>query len=172
MKFLRISVLLHPSKERQALTQVGYWFPMDASVGVMCSLHIRVTPYPIKRSWGEYCRWSQIIAHRSKACSSESPDADGSFTFLHEPEDDMKCVICLSVAEDPLQHEECGKLFCNECIENIEKHGKDKPCPHCKTEGQFYKDKKSEFKCKLCSHRSSTHSESEKSCKTFWISEG
>ena len=106
---------------------------------------------------------------RSKACSSESPDADGSFTFLHEPEDDMKCVICLSVAEDPLQHEECGKLFCNKCIE---KHGKDKPCPHCKTGGQFYKDKKSKFKCKLCSHRSSTHSESEKSCKTFWISEG
>ena len=31
---------------------------MDAGVGVMCSLHrklaIPVTPYPIKKSWGEH----------------------------------------------------------------------------------------------------------------------
>ena len=110
-------------------------------------------------------RWSQgiPIAHRSKACSSELPEANASFTFLHEPEDDLKCVICLSVAEDPLQHEECGKLFCNECIE---KHGKDKPCPHCKTEGQFYKDKKVSL---LCSHRSSTHLESEGLAKHFGL---
>ena len=45
---------------------------MDAGVGVMCSLHrilaIRVTPYPIKKSWGEHCynakaeRWVYKLA--------------------------------------------------------------------------------------------------------------
>ena len=27
------------------------------------------------------------------------------------------CAICLDVAEDPLQHGKCGKLFCKECLE-------------------------------------------------------
>ena len=58
--------------------------------------------------------------------------------FLSEPADILKCLICLSVARDPRQHEECGKLFCSECIE---KYGTDKPCPNCKQTGtQFYKD--------------------------------
>ena len=63
--------------------------------------------------------------------------------FLTEPDDALKCLICLAVAKDPRQHEECGKLFCNECIE---KYGKDKPCPNCKKTGaQFYKDHKSKL---------------------------
>ena len=41
--------------------------------------------------------------------------------FVGEPEDDLKCLICLSVAQDPLQHEKCGKLFCKNCLE---KHGR------------------------------------------------
>ena len=58
--------------------------------------------------------------------------------FLSEPDDALKCLICLSVARDPRQHEECGKLFCSECIE---KYGMYKPCPNCKKTGaHFYKD--------------------------------
>ena len=58
--------------------------------------------------------------------------------FLSEPNASLKCLICLSVARDPRQHEDCGKLFCSECIE---KYGTDKPCPNCQQTGaQFYKD--------------------------------
>ena len=58
--------------------------------------------------------------------------------FLSEPDVTLKCLICLAVARDPRQHEECGKLFCSECIE---KNGTDKPCPNCKQTGaHFYKD--------------------------------
>ena len=58
--------------------------------------------------------------------------------FLSEPDVSLKCLICLAVARDPRQHEECGKLFCSECIE---KYGTDEPCPNCKqSRRQFYKD--------------------------------
>ena len=64
--------------------------------------------------------------------------------FLSEPDDAPKCLICLAVARDPRQHEECGKLFCSDCIE---KYGTDKPCPNCKKIGtHFYKDHKSKAK--------------------------
>ena len=60
------------------------------------------------------------------------------YNFLSEPDVSLKCLICLAVARDPRQHEECGKLFCSECIE---KYGTDKPCPNCKKAGaHFYKD--------------------------------
>lgn len=63
--------------------------------------------------------------------------------FIAEPDDDLKCLICLEVARDPLQHEECGKLFCKECLE---KYGKDKPCPNCRAEhSHYYVDKRSKF---------------------------
>ena len=63
--------------------------------------------------------------------------------FLSEPDDALKCPICLSIAREPRQHEECGKLFCNACIE---KYGTHKPCPNCKKSGaQFYKDHRSKF---------------------------
>ena len=61
--------------------------------------------------------------------------------FLSEPDDALKCPICWAVARDPRQHEECGKLFCSECIK---KYGTHKPCPNCKKTGaHFYKDNKS-----------------------------
>ena len=67
------------------------------------------------------------------------------YQYVNEPDDDLKCVICLDVVQDPLQHEQCGKLFCKECIERL---GKDKPCPHCRTQGsQYYPDHKSEYVC-------------------------
>ena len=46
------------------------------------------------------------------------------YKFLAEPDDGLKCLICHEVARDPKQHEDCGKLFCEKCIE---KYGVRKP---------------------------------------------
>ena len=64
------------------------------------------------------------------------------YSFVSEPDDALKCLICHEVARDPLQHEDCGKLFCKECLEE---YGRDKPCPNCRTSSQYYKDNKSEL---------------------------
>jgi hypothetical protein len=65
------------------------------------------------------------------------------YSYVTEPDGDLKCVVCLGVAKDPLQHEECGKLICKQCME---RHGKSKPCPHCRTQGsKFYQDQISKF---------------------------
>jgi hypothetical protein len=66
---------------------------------------------------------------------------DYTYTFLSEPDAELKCVICLDVAKDPFQHEECGKLLCEKCLKT---HGRDKPCPQCRTDGaRYYKDNRS-----------------------------
>ena len=65
------------------------------------------------------------------------------YNFVSEPDDDLKCLICLGIARDPLQHEECGKLFCKVCLE---KYGKNKPCPNCRAkQSHYYADKRSRF---------------------------
>ena len=56
------------------------------------------------------------------------------YNFIGELSDKVKCLICLQVAEDPKQHETCGKIFCRECIEK----NKDKPCPSCRAESSNY----------------------------------
>ncbi len=41
------------------------------------------------------------------------------YKFIDEPEDILKCSICLEVAKgQPMQHgaSGCGKLFCKKCI--------------------------------------------------------
>ena len=69
------------------------------------------------------------------------------YNFIQELDEDLKCAICSNVAEDPIQHVTCGKLFCKDCLG---KHGNDKPCPHCKTEGAiFYPDTRSKC-CFVC----------------------
>ena len=68
---------------------------------------------------------------------------DMAYNFVGEPDEELKCVICLEVAKDPLQHEECGKLFCTDCLET---YGKEKPCAHCWTGGtHFYRDNRSKL---------------------------
>ena len=62
--------------------------------------------------------------------------------YIDEPDPALKCLICLLVAKNPMQHVICGKLFCKSCIE---KHGTEKPCPHCRKEGLYYPDTKSEL---------------------------
>ncbi len=71
------------------------------------------------------------------------------YKFLTEPEDDLKCLICHEVARDPKQHEDCGKLFCEKCIE---KYGMGKPCPNCRKEQPLYfYDNRSELRIPVIS---------------------
>ena len=64
------------------------------------------------------------------------------YTFVTEPDGDLKCGICFEVAKDPTQHGKCGKLFCCECID---KKG-NMPCPYCKDENpQYFADGKSKL---------------------------
>ena len=77
-----------------------------------------------------------------------SPDTNSmasiEYKFITEPDDGLKCLICHEVARDPKQHEDCGKLFCEKCIE---KYGVRKPCPYCRKEQPLYfKDNKSELR--------------------------
>ena len=65
------------------------------------------------------------------------------YKLVSEPEDELICLICLEVAEEPWQHGECGRLFCKTCLDKL---GKDKPCPNCKKEQpQYFSDTRSEF---------------------------
>ena len=64
-----------------------------------------------------------------------------------DPPEDLKCLICLEVARDPMQHEACGKLFCKECIE---RNGMENPCPNCRiSEPKFFMDNRSKHAGKL-----------------------
>ena len=77
--------------------------------------------------------------------TSEGRTSGQKYKFISEPDDDLKCLICLEVAMDPMQHEECGKLFCKDCLES---HGRTNPCPNCRTkDSQYYKDNRSKNRC-------------------------
>ena len=65
------------------------------------------------------------------------------YNFLTEPDSALVCGICLEVAEEPRQHEKCGKLLCSECLE---KYGRKRPCPNCREENpQYFGDSKSKL---------------------------
>ena len=65
------------------------------------------------------------------------------YKFLSEPAQELKCVLCLEVTQEPLQHKACRKLVCKECIEA---RGKSKPCPSCNGRNpRFYLDRESEL---------------------------
>ena len=55
--------------------------------------------------------------------------------FVSEPDDVLKCLICLAVARDPWQHVKCGRIFCQNCLN---RYGKNKPCPNCRMEPPMY----------------------------------
>lgn len=56
----------------------------------------------------------------------------------------LKCSICDLLPQNPVdQHETCGKLFCNACIQD---YGEDQPCKFCGEEIPIYfNDLKSKF---------------------------
>ena len=63
------------------------------------------------------------------------------YNYTVEPSSALQCLICLDIAEDPWQHNKCGRLLCKECLE---KYGRDKPCPNCRKEQpQYFDDNKS-----------------------------
>ncbi|XP_064395997.1 TNF receptor-associated factor 5-like [Halichondria panicea] len=64
--------------------------------------------------------------------------------FLQEPPDDLKCLICLCVARDPLQHGDkgCGKIYCRQCITEYKK--KNDKCPNCRRLIVTFRDVRSE----------------------------
>ena len=65
------------------------------------------------------------------------------YKFVSEPDDALKCPICLDVAEEPWQHVECGRIFCKECLD---KYGRDKCCSYCTMDQpQYFPDNKSEL---------------------------
>ena len=71
--------------------------------------------------------------------ASNTPQA--KYKFVSEPEDDLLCLICLEVAEEPWQHVQCGRLLCKECLDQL---GHENPCPKCKKAmPQFFQDKRS-----------------------------
>ena len=41
------------------------------------------------------------------------------YQFVSEPDNALKFLICLEVAEEPWQHAECGKLFCKKCLNKL-----------------------------------------------------
>ena len=57
------------------------------------------------------------------------------FSYASEPDDSLKCLICMEVAEEPWQHDKCGRLFCDKCLD---RHGKFKPCPNCRADQPQY----------------------------------
>ena len=65
-----------------------------------------------------------------------------SYSFISKPDANSFCAICLDIASQPKQCEDCGKLFCSECIEN---NGRE-PCPNCRTDDpKYFKDVKSKL---------------------------
>ena len=63
-----------------------------------------------------------------------------SYNFISEPDDCLFCCVCLELASQPKQCDNCGKLFCTKCIEKNRK----KPCPNCGTkQRRYFRDIKS-----------------------------
>ena len=77
---------------------------------------------------------------RAKEMASNTSAASYKYQFVSEPDDDLQCLICLEVAEEPWQHGKCGRLFCEKCLNQ---HGKNKPCPNCRGQSQYFEDGKS-----------------------------
>ena len=76
------------------------------------------------------------------------------FSFVSKPDDALKCLICLEVAEEPWQHDKCGRLFCKECLDD---YGKVKPCPNCRAEQpQYFEDTRGKGCCDIAAYSVTT----------------
>ena len=64
------------------------------------------------------------------------------YNFLFQPEEELICVICVEVAEEPWQHADCGRLLCSNCLRTLG----DNPCPYCeKQKPLFFPDNQGKF---------------------------
>lgn len=56
--------------------------------------------------------------------------------------DSFDCMICCEVAMDPRECENCGKIFCRNCIDDWMKKSPTVPCPNrCKSKIGDFKSK-------------------------------
>ena len=62
------------------------------------------------------------------------------YKFVSEPDDELMCLICLDITEEPWQHGKCGRLFCEKCLNKL---GRNKPCLSCRGGPQYFKDARS-----------------------------
>ena len=93
---------------------------------------------------------SQVLAqpYTGESQTQATPYTGGyECKFVEEPSNDLKCLICLCVARDPLQHggEGCGKIYCRVCISKYKK--KNNKCPNCRRKIVTFKDVRSELWC-------------------------
>ena len=58
--------------------------------------------------------------------------------FVESPPDELLCLICTCVAKEPMQMSCCGKVYCKECLTELQKHSN--KCPHCRKEGNGFPD--------------------------------
>ena len=76
--------------------------------------------------------------------ASNSSSVGGyDLNWFEEPSEGLKCLICLCVARDPHQHpgdatNDCGKVFCHDCI--IEYQKSETTCPNCRQDLTLFKD--------------------------------
>ncbi len=63
--------------------------------------------------------------------------------IINQPNPNLLCFTCSKLASQPKQCEDCGKLFCSECIE---KNGINNPCASCKQQNpKYFKDVRSKL---------------------------
>ena len=80
--------------------------------------------------------------------ASEDHSPGYECNFVSEPNDALKCLICLAVARDPWQHGRCGRLFCEECLD---RYGRENSCPNCRMEHpQYMEDARGKSEGKTC----------------------
>ena len=75
--------------------------------------------------------------------SNTAPTSGYDCKWIEDPSDELKCLICLSVARDPQQHGNggCGKVFCQGCI--VKYREITKTCPNCRKDLKTFKDERS-----------------------------
>jgi len=71
--------------------------------------------------------------------TSHPPD---SYRLREEPSERLRCLICYELAGAPVQHEDCGKVFCEKCL----RQNGDRPCPNClRANLNFFSDTRCEL---------------------------
>jgi len=87
------------------------------------------------------------VASTSATTAPSSHDLHHDVIFVVPPPDDLLCTICLVPANDATVTEECGHLFCRECITLALQQKKE--CPMCRspcTAESIHKDIRSQRK--------------------------
>ena len=82
-----------------------------------------------------YFQATVMMLSESASTSELSSSTGYECNFVSEPDDSLKCLICVAIARDPWQHGKCGRLFCESCLNSYGKHN---PCPNCRMKRPQY----------------------------------